>query len=132
MKNNKMNIFVFLVFFIVLVFLIVAQVDFVLGGVMKNYLIPTIIISIICYIVVFGLDVYQRLSIYKALNRLLVIGIAVINLILFAIVITLLPILIHYNLPTNLITAIHSTAISVYAVISGFSVIILNKYYPKI
>lgn len=131
MRTNKLNIFILLTFLFVMVFLIFAQVDYILGGLFKNYLLPLIIGSIICYIVVFGIDLYERLKLYKLFSKVVVISVAVINFIVFIATITLLPILIHYNLSTNLIAAIHSAAITVYAVISGFSVIILNRYYPK-
>ena len=128
MKPNKLNIFIFL---FCLVCLIIAQVDFILDGAFRDYLWPIIIIATLVYIVIFGIDLYQRIGIYKALNRMAIIGINVINFITFVVVITLLPILRYYNLPINLITAINSTAITLYAVISGFSVIILNKFFPK-
>jgi len=131
MKTNKLNILIFILFVFVMMFLIVAQVDYVLDGAFKEYLIPLTIVVILCYMIVFGVDLYKRLIIYKAFKKLTIISISVVNLIVFVAVITLLPTLIHYDISTNLIIAINSAAITTYAVISGFSIIVLNKYYPK-
>lgn len=131
MKVNKLNILILLMFVFVMMLLIFLQVDYVLEARFKTYFLPVIIFAIISYIIIYGLDLYRRLKLYNALNKLLIIAIALVNLIIFIVLVTLVPILTYYNISSNLIIAMNSALISMYVVISGFSVIILNKYFPR-